>query len=207
MTRHRPFVVGLTGGIGSGKSAAADEFARLGAAVVDTDAIARELTAPGGAAMPQVRALFGDAFVTPSGAMDRDAMRQRVFSDPRARQALEALLHPMIRAESQRRIAAARAPYVLHVVPLLVESDDYRSRVDRVLVVDAPEELQVRRVGARSGLAAEEVRGIIASQASRQARLAAADDVIDNAGDLAALRAQVAVLHAKYAALARAARK
>lgn len=207
MTRQGPFVVGLTGGIGSGKSAAADEFARLGAAVVDTDVIARELTAPGGAAMPQVRALFGDAFVAPSGGMDREAMRRRVFSDPGARRALEGLLHPMIRAESERRIAAARAPYVVHVVPLLVESPDYRSRVDRVLVVDAPEELQVRRVGARSGLAAEEVRGIIASQASRQARLAAADDIIDNAGDLAALRAQVAALHAKYVALARTARK
>lgn len=207
MTRQGPFVVGLTGGIGSGKSAAADEFARLGAAVVDTDVIARELTAPGGAAMPQVRALFGDAFVAPSGGMDREAMRRRVFSDPGARRALEGLLHPMIRAESERRIAAARAPYVVHVVPLLVESPDYRSRVDRVLVVDAPEELQVRRVGARSGLAAEEVRGIIASQASRQARLAAADDIIDNAGDLAALLAQVAALHAKYVALASTARK
>ncbi len=204
---RRPFVVGLTGGIGSGKSAAADEFARLGAAVVDTDAIARELTAPGGAAMGHVRALFGDAFVASSGAMDREAMRRRVFDDPGARQALEGLLHPMIRAESERRIAAARAPYVVHVVPLLVESADYRSRVDRVLVVDAPEDVQVRRVGARSGLRPEEVRAIMASQASRQARLAAADDVIDNGGDLVALRAQVAVLHAKYVALAEAARE
>ena len=207
MKAGRPYVVGLTGGIGSGKSAAADEFARLGAAVVDTDAIARELTAPGGAAMPQVRALFGDAFVARSGAMDREAMRRRVFDDPGARQALQGLLHPMIRAESERRIAAARAPYVVHVVPLLVESSDYRSRVDRVLVIDAPEELQVRRVGARSGLAPEEVRAIMAVQASRQARLAAADDVIDNGGDLTALRAQVAGLHAKYVALAKTARE
>jgi dephospho-CoA kinase len=199
-------VIGLTGGIGSGKSAAADEFARLGAEVVDTDAIARELTAPGGAAMPHVRALFGDAFVAPSGAMDRDAMRRRVFSDPAARQALEGLLHPMIRDQSERRIAAARAPYVVYVVPLLVESPDYRSRVSRVLVVDVPEELQVRRVGTRSGLAADEVRAIMARQASREARLAAADDVIDNGGDLVALRAQVAALHAKYVALANAAR-
>jgi dephospho-CoA kinase len=200
--KGRAFVVGLTGGIGSGKSAAADEFARLGAAVVDTDEIARELTAPGGAAMPHVRALFGEAFVAPSGAMDREAMRRRVFSDPGARQALEGLLHPMIRAESERRIAAARAPYVVHVVPLLVESPGYRGRVDRVLVVDAPQELQVGRVGARSGLAPEEVQAIMGSQASRQARLAAADDIIDNGGDLDALRAQVAALHAKYVALA-----
>ena len=200
-------MIGLTGGIGSGKSAAADEFARRGAAVVDTDAIARELTAPGGAAMPHVRALFGEAFVAPSGAMDREAMRRRVFADPAARQALEGLLHPMIRAESERRIAAARAPYVVHVVPLLVESPDYRGRVDRVLVVDAPEDLQVQRVGARSGLAPQEVRAIIASQASRQARLAAADDLIDNGGDLDALRAQVAALHAKYVALAKQAQE
>jgi dephospho-CoA kinase len=202
----RRFVVGLTGGIGSGKSAAADEFARLGAAVVDTDEIARELTAAGGAAMPHIRSLFGEAFVAPSGAMDREAMRRRVFADPLARQALERLLHPMIRAESERRIAAATAPYVVHVVPLLVESGDYRGRVDRVLVVDAPEDLQVQRVGARSGLPAAEVRAIMASQASRERRLAAADDVIDNAGDLVALHAQAAALHAKYVALAESAK-
>jgi dephospho-CoA kinase len=195
----RRFVVGLTGGIGSGKSAAADEFARLGAAVVDTDEIARELTAAGGAAMPHIRGLFGEAFLAPSGAMDREAMRRRVFSDPLARQALERLLHPMIRAESERRIAAAAAPYVVHVVPLLIESGDYRERVDRVLVVDAPEDLQVQRVGARSGLPAAEVRAIMASQASRERRLAAADDV----SDLAALHAQAAALHAKYVALAK----
>jgi dephospho-CoA kinase len=202
----RRFVVGLTGGIGSGKSAAADEFARLGAAVVDTDEIARELTAAGGAAMPYIRSLFGEAFVAPSGAMDREAMRRRVFADPLARQALERLLHPMIRAESERRIAAATAPYVVYVVPLLVESGDYRERVDRVLVVDAPEDLQVQRVGARSGLPADEVRAIMASQASRARRLAAADDVVDNAGDLAALHAQAAALHAKYVALAKGAK-
>ena len=195
-------MVGLTGGIGSGKSAAAEEFARLGATVVDTDEIARALTSAGGAAMPQVRRLFGEGFIDASGAMDRDAMRRRVFADPAARQALERLLHPLIRAESERRIAAARAPYVLHVVPLLVESPGYRERVDRVLVVDVPEDIQVRRVGARSGLAPDEVRAIMASQAPRAARLAAADDVIDNSGGLGELRAQVAALHAKYVALA-----
>jgi dephospho-CoA kinase len=200
---RKRFVIGLTGGIGSGKSAAAEEFARLGAAVVDTDEIARALTASGGAAMPHIRSLFGDAFVTPSGAMDREAMRRRVFSDPVARRSLERLLHPMIRAESERRIAEARAPYVVHVVPLLVESAGYRQRVDRVLVVDLPEELQVQRVGTRSGLPPGEVRAIMASQSSRADRLAAADDVIDNRGDLAALRTQVAALHAKYVALAK----
>src|SRR6266550_8029348 len=143
------FVIGLTGGIGSGKSAAAEEFARLGASVVDTDAIARELTGRGGAALPKLERLFGAEFIAASGAMDRKKMRERVFSDPAAKRALEALLHPLIREESQRRIAAAGGPYVVHVVPLLVESPDYRQRVDRVLVVDAPEEVQVARVLGR----------------------------------------------------------
>jgi dephospho-CoA kinase len=196
------FVVGLTGGIGSGKSAAADEFARLGATVIDTDAIARELTERGGAALPHIKSLFGEAFVTPGGAMDRDAMRNRVFSDPVAKQALEGLLHPMIRAEAERRTAAAEGPYVVQVVPLLVESGDYRQRVARVLVVDSPEEMQLRRVVARSGLAEREVRSIMAHQVSRAARLAAADDVLDNGGTLDALRKQVAVLHARYVKMA-----
>lgn len=192
------FVVGLTGGIGSGKSAAAEEFARLGATVVDTDTIAHELTAPGGAAMPEVERLFGAEVVGADGAMDRAKVRVRVFADPAARKALEALLHPLIRDESRRRIAAAKGPYVLHVVPLLVESADYRMRVDRVLVVDCPEALQVARVRARSGLSEAEVRAILASQASRAERLAAADDVVDNSGSLEALRKQVAALHQKY---------
>ena len=196
------FVVGLTGGIGSGKSAAADEFGRLGAAVVDTDAIARELTEPGGAALEHIKALFGEAFIAPSGAMDRSRMREHVFSDPAAKRSLEELLHPLIRAEGERRIAQAAAPYVVYVVPLLVESGSYRTRVDRVLVVDAPEALQIARVRARSGLGEAEVRAIMASQLSRTARLAAADDVIDNGASLEALRAQVAALHAKYLKLA-----
>ena len=199
---NRKLTVGLTGGIGSGKSAAAEEFGRLGASVVDTDAIAHELTQPGGAAVPHVRALFGDAFVLPTGAMDRKSMRERVFADPAAKQALESLLHPMIRAESERRIAAAQGkdagPYVVYVVPLLIESGNYRKRVDRVLVVDAPETLQVERVRLRSRLAEAEVRGIMAHQVSRAERLAAADDVIDNGGSLDQLRAQVAALHARY---------
>lgn len=195
---NRKLVVGLTGGIGSGKSAAAEEFARLGATVVDTDAIAHELTQPGGAAVPHVRALFGEAFVLPTGAMDRKAMRERVFADPAAKQALESLLHPMIRAESERRMAGAAGPYVVYVVPLLIESGNYRQRVDRVLVVDAPETLQVERVRVRSRLAEAEVRGIMAHQVSRAERLAAADDVIDNSGPIDALRKQVAALHMKY---------
>jgi len=195
------FIVGLTGGIGTGKSAAAEEFARLGATVIDTDALAHELTGPGGAAMPAIAALFGRDFVLPSGAMDLGKVRARVFADPQARRGLEALLHPMIRELSRDRIAAAGGPYVIHVVPLLVESPDYRSRVDRVLVVDASETTQLHRVRAR-GLSDEEAKAIVASQASRDARLAAADDVISNDGTLDALRQQVAVLHPRYAALA-----
>jgi len=191
-------VVGLTGGIGSGKSAAADEFARLGAAVVDTDAIAHELTGAGGAAMPELRRIFGEGVIGSSGAMDRAKMRERVFADPAAKHALEALLHPMIREESRRRIAAARTPYVVHVVPLLVESPGYRERVDRVLLVDCPEALQIERVRARSALPEAEVRAIMASQATRADRLAAANDVIDNSGTLDALRKQVAALHQRY---------
>lgn len=196
------FVVGLTGGIGSGKSAAAEEFARLGATIVDTDAIARELTEAGGAALPHIKSLFGDAFITARGAMDRDAMRQRVFSDPAAKTALERVLHPMIRAEADRRIAAAKGPYVVYVVPLLVESGRARDRVQRVLVVDAPETLQVERVRTRSGLSEKEIRSIIAQQAARAARLAAADDVIENSGSLDALRKQVAALDARYRKMA-----
>ena len=191
------FVVGLTGGIGSGKSAAADEFARLGASVVDTDAIAHALTQQGGAAVPEIEKRFGKAFVL-DGAMDRKKMRDHVFADPAAKRALEALLHPMIREESARLIAAARAPYVVHVVPLLIESADYRLRVNRVLVVDAPEEVQVARVRARSNLPEAAVRAIMRTQVTRAARLAAADDVIDNAGSRDALRNQVAALHQKY---------
>lgn len=198
------YVVGLTGGIGSGKSAVADLFAAAGAEVVDTDVIAHELTRPGGAAIEPLKQLFGAACISPDGSMDRKKVRDLVFNNPVAKQKLEALLHPMIRAESQRRIAAARsAPYVVHVVPLLVESRDYRSRVQRVAVVDCAEEVQVARVKARSGLSEDEVRRIIAAQAPRARRLAAADDVIDNSGPLAALPGQVLTLHQRYIELAK----
>jgi len=200
------FVIALTGGIGSGKSTAAEEFARLGATVVDTDAIAHELTAAGGAAIPGIEKLFGRDCVLPSGAMDRAKVRARVFSDPAARKALEALLHPLIRERSAERIAAARGPYVIHVVPLLVESKNYRARADRVLVVDASEEKQLERIRGR-GLGEEEIRAIVRSQASRAERRAAADDVIENEGTLDALRQRVAELHAKYLALAADARR
>ena len=201
-------VIGLTGGIGSGKSAAADEFARLGATVVDTDAIAHELTGPGGAAVAEIMRQFGSAFVDASGAMNRKRMRDLVFSDAEEKQRLEALLHPMIRAESARRVAAAFAnrsgPYAVLVVPLLIESPGYRERVGRVLVVDCPEELQIARVRQRSGLPDGEIRRIIASQIQREKRLAAADDVINNSETIAAMQQQVSRLHKTYVQLAAA---
>ena len=195
-------VVGLTGGIGSGKSAAAEAFEKLGATVVDTDAIAHELTGPGGAAVAEIARQFGKAFVDATGAMDRKRMRDLVFTDAEEKQRLEALLHPMIRAESERRIAAAPGAYVIYVVPLLVESAGHRERVGRVLVVDCPEALQLSRVRQRSMLPEAQVKRIIASQIKRERRLAAADDVIDNSGSIAALHQQVRELHEKYLALA-----
>jgi dephospho-CoA kinase len=197
------FVVGLTGGIGSGKSAAAEEFARLGAAVVDTDAIAHELTRAGGAAIAGVRRVLGDGYVDAAGAMDRAKVRALVFADAAAKARLEGLLHPLIRAESERRIAAADAPYVVHVVPLLIESPDYRQRVQRVLVVDCLPQVQKERVRQRSGLAEDEMERIIGAQLPGAARLAAADDVIDNSGSLAALHKQVQALHRRYLQMAR----
>lgn len=201
---NSPYVVGLTGGIGSGKSAAADRFGELGAAIVDTDAIAHALTAPGGLAIPAIRAAFGDAVITPDGALDRKAMRDRAFADPNERRRLEAILHPAIGAESARQVSAARAPYVVLVVPLLVESGKYRERCNSLCVVDCPVEVQVARVMTRSRLPEEQVRAIMATQASREQRLAAADEVIDNSGDLVTLVAQVDRLHEKYLAAARA---
>ena len=195
------FVVGLTGGIGSGKSAAAEEFGRLGATIVDTDAIAHELTQKGGLAVPEVERVFGKTFIS-NGAMDRERMRNHVFANPAEKKKLEALLHPMIRDVSKRKIAEARGPYVVHVVPLLIESPDYRKRVDRVLVVDSPENLQIERVRSR-GLSDSDIRAIIAAQVPREQRLAAADDVIDNSGAIDALRQRVLALHQNYLQFAR----
>lgn len=198
----RRFTVGLTGGIGSGKSTVAREFEARGVTVVDADALAHRLTAPDGAAIPAVRAAFGDEVVDASGALDRARMRAIAFGDASARRRLEAILHPMIRAETERLAQAAPGRYVILMIPLLVESGDPRARCDRVLVVDCPEAEQIRRVMARSHLARAEVEAIMASQASRAARLAAADDVVDNGGDPAGIGAQVDALHHKYLALA-----
>lgn len=198
------FVIGLTGGIGSGKTTVASLFAELGAAVVDTDVIAHELTSAQGAAMPEIARVFGSAVLQPDGSLDRAAMRRLCFSDPSARKRLETILHPMIRNESVARCQRVDyAPYVLLVVPLLIESGAYRARIKRVLLVDCDEALQVSRVMERSGLSEDEVRGIMATQASRAERLAAADDVVANAGSRDELQAQVLTLHGRYVELAR----
>ena len=197
------FVVGLTGGIGSGKSAVAALFARRGITVVDTDAIARELTSPGGGAMEAILESFGSDFITPEGALDRARMRALVFRDPQSKRRLERILHPRIRAESAVRIAAASSPYVILVVPLLLEAGVDRARYQRVMVVDCDEDVQIERVMRRSHLPDDEVRRIMASQVGRQERREAADDVVDNSEGLDDLEPQVEALHRRYLALAR----
>lgn len=193
-------VIGLTGGIGSGKSTAAAILAGMGASVVDADEISRELTGPAGAALPALREGFGRRLVPQDGALDRAAMRDLAFSDPAARARLEALLHPLIREESARRLAAATGAYALLVVPLLFESGSWASRVERVVVVDLDEALQVRRTAGRSRLAESEVRAIMAIQWPRWRRLQAADEVLWNGGGLKELRSQCARLHERLAA-------
>ena len=195
------FSVGLTGGIGCGKSTVADLFAALGATIVDTDVIAHALTAPQGAAMPAIVAEFGPDFAQPDGALDRARMRTLVFSDATARARLEAILHPRIRAATEAAGQAATGAYVIYVVPLLIESGSWRERVTRVLAIDCSEDTQVARVMQRSHLSADEVRAIMATQVTRARRLAEADDVVDNDAGLEALQAQVQALHERYLAL------
>jgi dephospho-CoA kinase len=197
-----PFVVGLTGGIGSGKSAVANAFASLGVEIVDADLLAHRLSAPGQPGYAAIREAFPDVALTPGGEIDRGRLRSRVFADSGARVRLEAALHPLIAAAAKREIAAWRGPYGVTVVPLLLERGKLASAVDRILVVDCPEDVQVSRVVARSGMTPADVRAIMATQASRQARLAAADDVIDNAGPPEAIAPQVAGLDARYRELA-----
>ena len=188
--------VGLTGGIGSGKSTVLQMLADLGAAVIDADAISRSVTAPGGAAIAAISQQFGPDFIGADGGLDRARMRAQAYADPQARKQLEAIVHPLVGAESARQAQAALdAGHACLVfdIPLLVESGRWRSQVDRLLVVDCSEDTQVARVVARSGLAPQEVRAIIAAQAPRARRLAAADTVICNEGlQLAQLRAEVA---------------
>jgi dephospho-CoA kinase len=199
------FCVGLTGGIGSGKSTVADRFAKLGAAIIDTDLIAHQLTGPDGRAMPEIIACFGSEIANSTGAMDRAAMRGRVFSDPDARRELEAILHPMIRAESVLRLQAVSAPYALLVVPLLVENlASYQHLLNRIAVVDCEESQQLARISSRPGISLEQAKSILAVQANQASRLQIADDLIENRGDLVGLDHQIQRLHQKYLTLAAA---
>ena len=197
--------VGLTGGIGSGKSTVAELFAERGVPVIDTDVIARELTTPDNEALMAIKDAFGDAVMREDGSLDRAQLRRRVFADSAARRTLEAILHPRIRQAVVQALAGVHAPYALIVVPLLVETGAYAEILDRVLVVDCPEDMQIARVMARNDLTRAEVEAILAAQAGRAVRLAAADDVIDNAGSSEKLRDRVHALHAQYMTQAAAA--
>jgi len=196
------YPIGLTGGIGSGKSTVANLFAARGVTLIDADEIAHLITAPGGMAIGSIRQEFGTQALTPEGAMDRDKMRALVFSDDTAKARLEAILHPMIRDESKRRFAEATSPYVLLVIPLLFESGNWKKRTRRTLLVDCPEHLQIERVMRRSGISEEQVRAIMGKQMSRAERLALADDVIDNSGDGSELPRAVDDLHQRYLTMA-----
>lgn len=201
------FGVGLTGGVGSGKSTIAEMLLRLGAGIVDADAIAHQLTRSGGGAIDGIRSAFGAAAIAGDGSLDRAWMRARAFADPGARRRLEAILHPLIRQESDRRgaaLAAAGNPYVVFVIPLLVESGDPRGRFDRILVVDCTEATQVARACTRPGIDQATARGILAAQATRAQRLAAADDVLFNEAPLADVSRRVELLHERYLQLAEA---
>ena len=201
----RAFRVGLTGGIASGKSTATKFFADLGVPIIDTDQVARDVVEPGQPPLERLVERFGNSILTPDGHLDRPALRNIVFSDPKARADLEALTHPAIGAAVEARSAIAGGPYQILVLPLLVEKS-LGSQLDRVLVVDCDEELQIKRLEARDGSTLAQAQAILNAQASRGARLKAAHDVIKNDGDIGAVRDQVAELHARYLELARQAR-
>jgi dephospho-CoA kinase len=196
------FIVGVTGGIGSGKSTVAALFAALGAGVVDTDAISRQLTGPGGAAIPAIREKFGDDFINEDGSLSRTVMRERVFNHPPARKQLEAIMHGRIQDAVMAALEAATEPYVLLVVPLLIEVGSYRPILSRVLVVDCEEENQIKRASIRAGMTPTAVRAIMAAQTDRKTRLRVADDVIENNADLASLETVVRQLDRQYRTMA-----
>ena len=195
--------VAVTGGIGSGKSTAARLFQELGAGLVDTDAIAHELTLSGSPALDRIAGRFGTEYLSADGGLDRGKLRSRVFAEPDARRALEAILHPLIRREVEARVQGLSAPYTLVLIPLLVETGGYRELARRVLVVDCDERAQVQRAMQR-GLTEEQVHAIMQAQATRSQRLALADDVIRNDGTLKELACQVELLDARYRMLANA---
>lgn len=204
MTHH--YVVALTGGVASGKSVVARRFEKLGIHVHDADVAAREVVAPGSAALAEIEFVFGQAILDTDGSLDRRALRERVFADTGARLKLERIIHPRVRAWLQRRVGLDRGPYCMLAIPLLAENREDYAWVDRVLLVDAPEALQVERLVQRDGVSREHAAQMLAAQATREQRLAIADDVIVNDGEEAALDTKVAALHARYLELARATR-
>ena len=198
---HRPLVIGLTGGIGSGKSTVAGIFKQFGIPVIDADVIAHAMVAPGQPAFQEIIEVFGPGSLDASGAIDRNRLRKLVFSDPAQRQRLEAILHPKIRREIISLTRNVQTPYCIVVIPLLLETDQ-RDLVDRILVVDTELDNQIARVTMRNGLPRHEINAIIAAQAKRDSRLAAADEVINNDGSLDELAIQVRAQHKKYLKIA-----
>lgn len=192
------FVVGLTGGIGCGKSSASEFFAEFGIVVIDTDVISRQLTQPCGLAIDQIRKTFGNTFLASDGSLDREKMRNLVFSDLESKIKLEKILHPLILSEVVRLVKQAQSPYIVVVIPLLLETNDYDNLIDRVLVIDCEEQQQISRTMARNQLSEQFVRAIMASQVARKDRLREADDVIFNGQDIEFLKMQVAQIHNKY---------
>jgi dephospho-CoA kinase len=196
---HIP-LIGLTGGIGSGKTTVSDLLAKLGAGIVDTDLIAHQITAPNGVAISLIEKQFGSEFIAADGALNREKMRTLIFNSPEARKSLETITHPLIRQETARQALQLNkdgAPYLVFVVPLLIESGSWKDLIDRLVVVDCPKETQIKRVMQRSNLTQEEVERILAAQASREERLKHADAVIENQGSLKELEVQVENLHQK----------
>ncbi|MBS0968900.1 dephospho-CoA kinase [Chimaeribacter arupi] len=197
------YLVALTGGIGSGKSTVANAFSRLGVTVIDADVIARQVVEPGTPALAAIAAHFGEALLHPDGSLNRARLRELIFADPTEKTWLNNLLHPLIQQETQRCIQQATTPYVLWVVPLLIENG-LQTRADRVLVIDVDRETQLARTTARDGVTRRQAENILAAQVTREQRLACADDVIDNSGDPSAIEPRVAALHQYYLQLAAA---
>ena len=196
-----PLIIGLTGGIGCGKTSVSKRFSELGVCVIDTDQISRQMTQRGGASISEIRRDFGDSFITEEGSLDRERMRTLVFNDEPSRRRLESILHPLIQTEAFRIAASAPPPYLIMVVPLLLETPGYRDRIDLVLTVGCDERSQIERTMKRSGLSEQEVRSIMSAQITWQDRIQQSDDLIINNGDLAHLEDQVDSLHLKYLSL------
>ncbi|EPE4837004.1 dephospho-CoA kinase [Yersinia enterocolitica] len=200
------YIVALTGGIGSGKSTLANAFANLGVPLVDADIIARQMVEPGMPALMEIASRYGETILHTDGTLNRAALRKKIFSEPQEKAWLNSLLHPLIQQETQSQLANIDEPYVLWVVPLLVENGLHH-RANRVLVVDVAPEIQLARTMARDGITRQQAEDILASQVSRQQRLACADDIIDNSGDPIVIAPQVTLLHQQYLKLAAAAQQ